>query len=253
MYKVAIPSYRRVDILRDKTLNYLKKTNIDLDSVYLFVANEEEKIKYSVLNIKNIVVGVETIKGQRNFIRRYFAEGENIFSLDDDIAGLYYAKSIKELALVTDLNSIIVKGFELCNKIKTKLWGVSAVKNAFFIYDKKISGDLKYIVGACFGQIIDYDNFLNQTIDDEGDYERSIVYFIKYGSVIRFNSIAIDTKYYRTQGGMQETRTKARVKSSGVYLLNKYKNYCTINTKKKNKEFFEIKLKYEGKRNSIKR
>lgn len=245
MYKIAIPSYKRVDVLSDKTLAYLKKTNINLDNVYLFVANEEEKKDYEGLGIKNIVVGVETIRNQRNFIRHYFKEGEKIFSIDDDIAGIYRATSVKSFELVKDLHEMILKGFELADKVKTKLWGVSAVKNALFTYGKKPSGDLRYIVGACFGQVIDHDINLSQTIDDKGDYERSILYYIKFGSVVRLNNISIDTNYYKMKGGMQETRTKQRVKASGLYLINKYPEYCTTNTSKKNKEYFEIKLKHK--------
>ena len=55
MYKIAIPSYKRVDVFANKTLAYLKKTNISLDNVYLFVANEEEKRNYSILGLKNIM------------------------------------------------------------------------------------------------------------------------------------------------------------------------------------------------------
>jgi hypothetical protein len=243
MYKIVIPSFKRVDVLQEKTLKYLRKTNVNLDNVYLFVANEQERIAYSGLGLNNIVIGVEGIRNQRNFIRHYFQEGEKIFSLDDDIAGIYTAVSVKKLELVIDLHTLIIKGFELCDKIGTKLWGVSAVKNGLFMFGKKPTGDLRYIVGACFGQVIDKDQFLNQTIDDKGDYERSILYFIKFGSVIRFNNISIDTNYYKMRGGMQVTRTKQRVMSSGMYLLNKYPNHCIVNNTKKNKEFFEIKLK----------
>jgi hypothetical protein len=243
MYKIVIPSYQRVDVLRDKTLKYLLNTNININDVYVFVANSKEKEVYSQLPIKNIIVGVETIRNQRNYIRHYFKQGENIFSIDDDIAGIYRAVTEKKLELLTDLHSLIVKGFDLSDKLKTKLWGVSAVKNSFFMYGKKPTGNLKYIVGACFGQTIDHDKNLNQTIDDKGDYERSILYYKKFGSVLRFNDVAIDTNYYKMKGGMQVTRTKERVKASGLYLLNKYPEYCTINTSKKNKEYFEIKLK----------
>lgn len=245
MYKIAIPSYQRVDVFQTKTLAYLKKTNINLDNVYLFVANEKEKEAYAILGLKNIIVGIETIRAQRNFIRHYFQQGEMIFSLDDDITGIYKAVSVKDLVLVTDLDGLIKKGFELSQKIQTKLWGVSAVKNGFFMYGKKPSHELRYIVGACFGQIIDHDTSLSQTIDDKGDYERSILYYIKFGSVLRFNNIAIETNYYKTTGGMQVTRTKERVKASGMYLLNRYPQYCQRNTSKKNKEFFEIKLKHK--------
>lgn len=245
MYKIAIPSYKRVDIFQEKTLSYLKKTNVSLDDVYLFVANQEEYKEYQKTGLKNIIIGVETIKHQRNFIRKYFQPNEHVFSIDDDVKGLWKATSTKTFELVTDLDAFIKKGFELCEKIKGKLWGVSAVKNALFLYGNKPTTDLKYLVGAAFGQIIDHDDFLAQTIDDKGDYERSIKYYIKFGSTLRFNNVAPETNYYKSKGGMQITRTKERVKVSGLYLLNQYPEYCEINNRKKNKEFFEIKLRYK--------
>ena len=226
MYKIVVPSYKRVDVFKKKTLNYLSQTNVDMNNVYLFVANEDEAKSYSCFGLKNVVVGVVGIKNQRNFIRNYFNQGEKIFSLDDDIGGIWKATTVKQLDLVTDLNGLIDRGFQLAENAKTKLWGVSAVKNGFFMYGKKVSYDLKYIVGACFGQVIDKDEYLNQTIDDKGDYERSILYYKKFGSVVRFNDIAIETNYYKTQGGMQVERTKERVRSCGLYLLNKYPQYC---------------------------
>jgi hypothetical protein len=250
MYKIAIPSYKRVDVFQEKTLAYLKKTNVILDNVYVFVANKEEYESYKKLNLKNIIIGVETIRNQRNFIRNYFNEGDCVFNIDDDVAGIYIATSPKDLKLLTDLNSVILNAFDICKKIKTKLWGLNAVKNSFYAYGKKPTANLKYIVGAAFGQIIDKDSFLSQTIDDKGDYERSIKYFIKFGSVLKINNICIDTNYYKSKGGMQMTRTKERVKASALYLLNKYPDYCKINTSKKNKEFFEIKLQYDSKRNN---
>lgn len=252
MYKIAIPTFKRLDTFKTKTLSYLKKTNIDINNIYLFVANEEEKLIYKETGLKNIIVGIEGIRNQRNFIRHYFNEGEKIFNMDDDIEGLYYAPSEKKYELLLDLNKLIIDGFKYCDKAKTKLWGINAVRNPLFMFNKKVSINLRYIVGATFGQIIDYDNKLAQTIDDKGDYERSILYFIKFGSIVRINNISVYTNYYKTKGGMQETRTKERVKASGLYLLNKYPSYCIINKNKKNKEFFEIKLKYESKGNSIK-
>ena len=42
-YVIAIPSYKRADTLNKKTLNILKKTDIQLkEKVYIFVADEDE-------------------------------------------------------------------------------------------------------------------------------------------------------------------------------------------------------------------
>lgn len=242
MYKIAIPSFRRVEILQKETLAYLRTTNVDVDSIYLFVANEEERQKYEATGLKNIVVGIEGIRNQRNFIRRYFKQDEHVFSIDDDVKGLFKAYSQKKLEPVKDLDLVIRQGFKMAADNRTKLWGVAAVKNGLFMFGKQPTNTLKYIVGAAFGQVIDHDKSLDQTIDDKGDYERSILYYHKFGSVMRYNDIAVETNYYKTEGGMQVTRTKERVMRSGLYLLNKYPEYCRVNTAKKNQEFFEIRL-----------
>ena len=44
MYKVIIPSYNRSETLKNKTLLYLQKTNISPKNIFIYVANEEEKI-----------------------------------------------------------------------------------------------------------------------------------------------------------------------------------------------------------------
>lgn len=252
-YKIAIPSYKRADTLINKTLAYLKRTNVNMAKVFVFVANHQEEQDYAAAGIKNIVVGKETIKAQRNFIRRYFSPGEFIFSIDDDVDGIFTAESVKKVVEVQDLDTLIRQGFQFCSSLQTKLFGVGAVVNPLFIYNKKVSVDLRYIVGAAFGQIIDHDPYFDQTIDDKGDYQRSIKYYKKYKRIVRLNSYAVKTKYYKESGGMQDTRTKERVKMSAIYLLNEYPEYCKINTAKKNKEFFEIKLKDGTKGNNITR
>ncbi len=42
-YVIAIPSYKRADTLKNKTLNLLKKKKIKSSIIHIFVANEEEK------------------------------------------------------------------------------------------------------------------------------------------------------------------------------------------------------------------
>ena len=83
--KIVIPSYDRPTSIQ--TINTLKKHNIDLSQIYLLLANDEEREKYSsqVPSEVNIVVGVKGISEQRNFISNYFDENEILISMDDDI------------------------------------------------------------------------------------------------------------------------------------------------------------------------
>ena len=86
-YKIAIPSYKRSETIKSKTLQLLSKYNIDKHKITIFVANkEEEKIYNKSLNGQyKIVVGVPTIGKQRNFIEQYYSEGTKLMMFDDDI------------------------------------------------------------------------------------------------------------------------------------------------------------------------
>ena len=42
-YKIAIPSYKRPETIKNKTLKLLSKYNIDKKKVTVFVANDKEK------------------------------------------------------------------------------------------------------------------------------------------------------------------------------------------------------------------
>ncbi len=246
-YEIAIPSYKRPETVIDKTLQFLHLTNADKKSVTVFVADKKEAAVYvktfrdNHIKIK-IVIGKSTLRGQRNFMRKYYKQGTNVLFLDDDVEGIYQATNPKKLVLVRNLNELCAGAFDMCSQFGVSLWGISAVLNPFFMSGKGISTDLKYIIGACYGEVIRHDKFYDLELEDKEDFERTIKHFIKDGNVIRYNEFAPKTNYYKEKGGMQETRTKERVKESALFLLRKYPQYCKLNTGKKNQEFVEIKL-----------
>jgi predicted transport protein len=248
-YVIAIPSYRRSDVLVKKTLQYLLNTDVDPKCITVFVADKKERTVYDIvlktnnLSVK-LVVGVPTLRGQRAFIRKYYPKGTCVFSIDDDIEGIYHAPTSnnKDLKLVTKLNKFISDAFGLCKQFNISLWGTSAVLNAFFMHNKGVSMDLKYICGGAYGEVLDGNKKMDVKLEDKEDFERSIIHFIKCGKVLRYNEYALKTKGYQGAGGMQETRTKERVKKSAEFLLKKYPQYCKLNTGKKNQNFAEVKL-----------
>ena len=79
---VAIPSYKRPDTLKNKTMKVLKHYKIDPKKIHIFVADTEQKAIYeAALDPKDyhkIIVGVPGIKNIRNFMPKYF-EKDNIF------------------------------------------------------------------------------------------------------------------------------------------------------------------------------
>ena len=75
-YKIAIPSYKRSETIKNKTLKLLNEYGIDNERITIFVANKEEESIYkdSLQDKYKIVVGVPTIGKQRNFIEKYYKE-----------------------------------------------------------------------------------------------------------------------------------------------------------------------------------
>lgn len=242
-YKIVIPSYKRAHTIVKKTLPYLQECSIDMRKIYVFVADDNEYLDYvkeMALFDVNIVVGVHTLRAQRNFIIDYFLEGEYLINIDDDIDCLMYAKDSK-LHKLLDFDEIVNAGYQQMIKNNAKLFGIYAVSNHFFMSDT-VSTDNKYICGGFFGNIVDKDDALKLELEDKEDFERSILYYKKFGVNIRLNNYTLKTNAYKGIGGMQETRTKQRIHESAIFLAEKYPDYCKINTAKKNKEFTEVKL-----------
>lgn len=234
-YEIAIPSYKRHETIHKKTLSYLLgDCNVNPDKITVFVADEDEYKKYHAVQQVgcNLIIGLPTLRAQRNFIQGYYHDGENVLHIDDDVEGIYVKLSDKKFEKETDLNTICSQGFSLCRVAGTKLWGISAVLNPLFMRNN-CSTDLKYIVGCFWGCINSHDLDLTVELEDKEDFERTIKYYKKFKSVVRLNNYAPKTKYYGEPGGMQVTRTEQRVTESAEYLLAKYPQFCRLNTGKK--------------------
>ena len=67
------------------------------------------------------------------------------------------------------------------------------------------------------------------TLDDKEDVERTLECYRLHGGVIRFWDHNVETKYYRTQGGMQVTRTVDRVLKSAQAIAARRPVSDTIN------------------------
>ena len=258
-YVVAIPSYKRPDTLKNKTLKVLQRYKIEPKRIVVFVADkEQEKIYREALpkgSVGKIVVGVPGIKNIRNFMPKYFPEGQYIFYMDDDIYKIYdtYStnksrdKSTFKQRELTSLKDLIAQAFKLCEKSKITNWGVYPVNNPFFMKARTgdirdyVSTNLCYIIGFMTG-VINNRNAEIRTIDDKEDYERSIKYYLKDGGLLRFNNITCYTKCYKEPGGMQVERTHKRIHDSAVYLTKQYPNLCALNTSKKS-GYTEIRLR----------
>ena len=252
-YVIAIPSYKRAETLKEKTLKFLNSNKIDPSLIHIFVANEEERIEYnSILDEKKygkIIVGVLGMKNIRNFITDYFPANKYIVNLDDDIKDIMYLHGDKKLKSLPKLDTFIRSAFQYSQKVGANLWGIYPVANPFYM-NHGISSGLYYIVGCMWGCKNLYKHKIKVTIDDKEDFERSILYYNEDNVVIRYNYITVKTNYYKEHGGMQETRTDTRVTKSAHYLVKKYPKLCELNNNKKS-EKTEIKFKRQNENKRI--
>ena len=251
-YVVAIPSYNRPNEIVAKTLKTLKNGGVNKNSIYIFMANENERKKYEEIVPKELygklVVGKLGIANQRIFIKNYFKENQHVVSIDDDVEALFRGvpspndgrNCITKLSPITNVDKFFKDAFERLKKEKLFIWGIYPVRNPFFMQNTVTTG-LKFIIGALYGFIVRKSTpELEPSIHAEGkeDYEQSILYYKKDGGVLRYNNVTIKTKFL-AKGGLGQDRF-AMNKKAAEYMKKTYPDLVTIFYRKNG--MTEIKL-----------
>lgn len=238
-YVITIPTYQRYKQLNTKTLNTLKRYNISSKKIYIFVADDNEKMEYekytSSDDYNEIVVGVLGITNQRNFITSYFPDSTYIISMDDDI------ESIMKLGVeIDDFNELIQSNYDLMNSHNCDTWGIYPVNNIFFMKpQKEFTYDFKFIIGCLYGFINNKDYVMNTDCYCKQDYERSVLSFMNCNAIMRCNHISVKTKFYAV-GGLGKNRDVENVKAV-EYLVNTYPLYFARKFRKNGREEIRVK------------
>ena len=249
-YVIAIRSHKRSDTIKNKTLRVLKESGIPDDRIYIFVGESEKQIyKDSLGDTYNIVNGGDSGVSECNrMIIDYFPINQYIIQCDDDINFVLKLKDnedtctkrpiingrIEPLDLrSTNVLDLITAGKELMDKYLLNIWGLYPVANAYFMRDE-ITLDLRFLIGRIFGFNNTKDIITTDSCRD--DYERSILYYIRDGGIIRLNNYVADADTYIGKGGLAEQRSIKMMADSAVNLINKYPEYCCY---KKCKSIYE--------------
>jgi hypothetical protein len=219
---IAIPSYKRPDILRKKTLQTLQDGGIDMSRVTVFLANHEEAVAYGTLPVAT-VVGVPGLAAQRQFIQSHYPIGQLILFMDDDISSIKQ-KNGDRLLPVVDLKTLFNRAFELMGS--ANIWGVYPAANARFMQDT-VTFTCKYIIGALYGIRNTWDEARQlQYGDNQEDKERTLRYFELDGQVVRINYVTILTSYY-SKGGMESPTRKADTEHWTSVIEKRWPKYVT--------------------------
>jgi len=217
-FKVVVPTYGRSDAIGKYTMSYLRKTDVDLSEVYLFVASEEEKEKYKASNPDvKIVVGVKGLPQQRKFISEYFEPGTRILSLDDDVSGLQRLVLLDKLEgpqkpldhpckleTVTNLVEFVEKGWKLAEGRGIELWGAYQVANKGFLHPKVKTGAL-FIMGHFFSFLAG-DPVFNEITQYpcKDDVFWSVWHHVNRKGTLRFDNYCVKSKAHSGSGGTNE-------------------------------------------------
>lgn len=244
-YIVAIPSHKRADTLKEKTLNTLAHYAIPKRGIYIFVAPEEIQDYKAICKHYQLIPSVKGLAEQRNFIRKYFPAGQRIVYMDDDITGFisvchqeaehteceqfiegnsYYLKQIALPSLSEAIHSLFME----MEVQSVKLGGIYPVANGFFC-SHGFTTKLSYIVGCFYAEINSHDPIyvLAENESQGEDYERTIRHFIS-GGIVRLNWMAPKTSYFNGKGGLVESRTIANFTDALRNIEAKFPDYCTL-------------------------
>jgi hypothetical protein len=224
---IAIPSYQRANILVSHTLGFLMREKYPPEKITIFVADQVEWEVYDRVlprgSYSQLVVGMRGLLNQRRVIHDYYPEGQIILCADDDLKG------IKSLRSDQNFLSLVNYGVSLLRSKKAGLFGILPNDDGRKLKEE-LTTHLAHILGAFFIYVNDKDCM--PTLEVKHDYEMTILYYKKYGLVLRWCGAGVQTRYMGTPGGLQQPGRAEKMKECADYLLEKYPEYCKARVKK---------------------
>jgi hypothetical protein len=226
---IAVPSYNRVSIFKTKTFKVLIDNGVDINDIYLFVANQEQYDEYraALPDELKIIIGEKGICNIRNFMTNYFNDGDVIVYMDDDI------EKVKTKNNKTFLEALT----EACEYLKTSkynLAGLPPTFNEFFNKEDGFKSGLLVAIG-CF-YIMRNDKSIQVDIVSVEDLQRTILCYLKYGGTYRYCDIMVKTKPFAAGGiNASDGRDYAKYYAAVSKLYYQYSPLINL---------FEKKLKY---------
>jgi len=219
--RVCIPSRDRPLGIKEKTLAFLEASGYPSNLISIFVSDQSEFERYQmVCPGYNLVIGVPGLKAQRKYISDWLSEDEIYLGLDDDVDGV---KTMGKSFL-----DIIRDAVERIGTRRTGLFGILPRDDARCFKDDTTK-HLSFIVGCIF-VCRNHKEIVLGGLCETDDYERTLLYFLRYGSIYRYRGAGVQTKYQGTSGGREGFQERKRMAVS--YLLTTYPAMCSYRDKK---------------------
>lgn len=236
--KFVIPSFNRIDEIKNKSLKFLEKYDIDFNDVYIFIRNDDKYIEEykNIPKVNTVICEVKGIGNTHNFITDYFDEGEIIIELDDDLTKMIN----KDKEEVKDLKSEITKMINIMMSNNINYGGVYQVDNKMFMNQlPNYTYDLRYCLGIFRVRRICKDIKLETNYSE--DFENCILHYLRDGRIIKNNHMCAITKNYANGGCNADGRNNESEKIDKELLSNKYPQYCKLFQRKSG--IWDLRLK----------
>lgn len=249
----AIPSHRRSDTITGKTLWMLESQWVEKRDITIFLSDHTDMVYYNAIQSRGyscVNTNTKNVVDKFNAIHRFYPVGSRVVFVEDDIESLKQKGDGKnELLDFTALKPTAMQLFDFCETKGTALWGISSNANPFYMKKDGLSYGFKFIVANLFGFISTSDKFLEISQQMKSDYERTLLYFVRYGGVFRADGICAITKNYKNVGGLQDLAQRGELEALACKnLVRRFPHLVQINEKKSLiSKYMELKLKTQRK------
>jgi len=236
--KFVIPSYNRVNELKQKSLKFLDKYGINKNDIYLFLREDDEQIEEyeKIIGVNIVKSKVKGIGRTHNFITEYFEEGEIIVELDDDLIKIIDNLKVEIIDLEDEINKMV----EIMENNNLSYGGLYQVDNKMFMNQQpNYTFDLKYCLGIFRIRRICKDIVLETNYSE--DFENCIKHFLRDGGILKNNHLCAITKNYANGGCNADGRNNESERLDKLYLSQKYPFHCRIFQRKNGK--WDLRLK----------
>jgi len=202
-YVYAIPSYNRVN--RQTTLDYLSKMGVPKEKIWIFTQTEKDLKEYNAAHgdRANIVM-VPATRGvtARNNILNWLKD-ENILMMDDDVKMIHYMKDggLVGFEKRIDLAFAFNRCFDQTRNLRTNIFGIYPVANAFFMSDDVST---RVTVNTIFGFARNFPQRFDERYETKEDAELC-GRMLRHGCrVARFNNLAVTADHNKDKNGYRE-------------------------------------------------
>ena len=197
-YTIIIPSTQKPEQLQSHTLTLLHAFRIPASAILIAVPSSEEETLYKECISSNLygrILAIHAPLPSAEFYNRLselFPEGIPLVYMSDSLTGIVQKEPYvtHPLVPVRQLCTLFKHAFDLCQTHHSQLWGLYPVANGHFM-NSSVSTQLKYIPGGMWGCFNPGSATIKLHTNTFVDYERSILYWKTFGSIVRLNWISV--------------------------------------------------------------